>query len=194
MINTLVGRFHAHITFVSNNDDIQCPKGWKSTIIVLNKDNREQRDVMITRHFMLGSAKNPTFASIHKDCDLAKVQLGVAGYTVVRVKIEHEDLPTLPPSDRHYRECHIKIRKPVTYNIVPVEGFVESRNAMEVTDTHSVVFMNARYYRGTVSFVDWKTDTLVQQFKDLNPTCEVLEVKKESTVFDTNLNLDKWWA
>ena len=191
----LEGHFHAHITVRNDTEDPYFPpKGWKTTIIILNKADRSQRDAMITRHFMLGSEKTPDMLSIMAELDKASQSMTANGYEVLRSKLEHESLPTLPPSAETYREAHIKIRKPLSTKLLPLGEFVQSRNAMETSDTHEVVFLNARWYAGTVDAVDAYVDVAVKLFQEMNPDAEVLDVKKETTVFDTNLNLDKWWA
>lgn len=193
MVETLVGKFHAHIT-VHTDKEFECPKGWKTTIILLKKDGREQKDVMITRHFVLGSEKNPNLESIMNELHDTRKGLWGVGHNVIRVKLEHESLPTLSPTEITYRECHIKIKKPTETNLITVDGFVESSNPMEVTTTHSTVFLNARFYQGSVDNIDCAIDKVVEQLKALNPKCEILETKKETTVYDTNHGLDKWWA
>lgn len=190
----ITGKFHAHITIEGYNDGFICPKGWKNTIITLNKNNREQRDIMITRHFLHGSNKNPDFKSIEQDCNDAKLELENNGSIVTRIKLEHESLPTVDPTINNYRECHVKIKKPLNINLVLIDNFVESSNPMESHIDYSIVFINARYYSGTVDDIDIKIDNQINEFKILNPLCEVIEVKKESTIFDTNLELDRWWA
>lgn len=190
----LDGRFHAHLTILTDKPNFECPKGWKVTIILLRKGDVEQQDIMITKHFVKGTPKTPKTLSIYVDCERAKLELEYAGHKVIRTKIEHESLPTFAPSEAHYRECHVKIKKPVGTKLIAVPGFVESNNPMEVTDTHSTVFLNARFYSGSVNEVDETVDSMIDQVRKLNPLCTILEAKKESAIYDSNLNLDKWWA
>ena len=194
MLNDLKGKFHAHITVTAPEGEFQPPKGWKVTIIVLNKGDRSQQDVMITRHFMVGSEKTPYFMHILPELLDANNQLLAMGLVPARTKLEHEDLPTVAPTAEYYRECHIKIRVPTGYDLQTVPGYVQSRNPMEVAAEYTTVFLNARYYSGTVEEVDDNIDAAVMAIRITNPGCAILEVKKESTVVDTNLNLDKWWA
>lgn len=190
----LTGHFHAHITFETDKE-FEIPSGWKQTIIILNRDNRFQKDVMITRHFMVGGNKHPTQKSVLDHLNDTEASLIDAGLKVTRVKLEHEDLPTINPSPFNYREAHVKIRTPIIgYVLNSVAGYVQSRNPMVVEEPTEIVFLNARYYKGTVEMVDAAIDAQVELIKKLNPSCQVLEVKKETTVHDTNLKLDKWWA
>jgi hypothetical protein len=76
----------------------------------------------------------------------------------------------------------------------PLKDFVESRNPMEVTDSHKTVFLNARYRYGKVHGVDTWCNAYAQLLKINNPQIEVLEVKLETTVYDSNIELDRWWA
>lgn len=191
---TLTGRFHAHMTVGTQDDHFQAPRGWKTTIITLSRGDRQQKDVMITRHFMVGNEKHPDVDSVLNELDATAKQLAKHGQVVIRTKLEHEDLPTVGPSLDTYRECHIKIRKPIGVSLVPVVNYVQSRNPMVVTDTHETVFLNARFYNGTNEGVDSTIDSAVRTIGILNPGCEILEVKKETTVYDTNHKLDKWWA
>lgn len=190
----LQGKFHAHITMGTQDVDFQPPKGWKTTIITLSRGDRHQKDVMITRHFMVGSEKNPTLDSVMADMEATTTEMSDRGYDVIRAKLEHEDLPTIAPSLDTYRECHIKIQKPIGTKLSTVTNYVQSRNPMETTTTHETVFLNARYYNGTNEGVDGQIDSVVRTLGILNPDCKILEVKKETTVFDTNHKLDKWWA
>lgn len=192
----LKGNFHCHITYTTNKDTNLNFEvyGWKNTIITLNKDDVEQTDVMITKHYKLGSEKTPDYVSIIKNINDAVFSLEGYAVDVVRVKLEHESLPTLKTNQYNYRECHIKIMKPKSDFVVSIPGFVQSRNPMEVTGTHSTVFLNARFYDGDVDSIDRYIDASVKFISTLNPHAKILEVKKETCIEDTNLNLDKWWA
>lgn len=194
IVDDLRGKFHAHITLNTDNHNFICPKSWKTTIIVLSKNNREQKDIMITRHFSLGKNNIHNFDSIIKEIENAANELQQSGHNVIRKKLEHESLPTLPTTLNTYRECHIKIRKPNDVPLNTVDNFVESRNPMEIKDQHSTVFLNARFYKGTIDEIDNIINRAVEKIKVANPACNILEVKKETTVYDTNLLVDKWWA
>ena len=193
--DVLKGKFHAHITVRESTARTWIvPKGWKTTIIVLNRENRSQKDLMITRHFMLGSEKTPDMVSIMDEMELATQDMSAQGYDILRAKLEHESLPTLAPAHDTYREAHVKIQVPTGVLLQTVPDYVMSSNPMVSYPEYKVLFLNARYYEGTTEEVDRHVDYSVAMIKQANPQCTVMEVKKETTVFDTNHNLDKWWA
>lgn len=201
MVNELKGNFHAHITILTMDEHFIAPAGWKTTIILLSKEGRNQKDVMITRHYVSGTVKTPTVQDMLNHIRITGETLIANGHTVIREKLEHESLPTLPISVSNYRECHIKIRKPRGNVLIPVGNLVESRNPMVIAADHTVVFMNARFYGGEIEWVDLAIGELVTQLvknnqaMNLRDNCiAIIEVKIESTVHDSNLALDKWWA
>jgi hypothetical protein len=194
----LKGKFHAHITLLTDDNEFIAPSGWKTTIILLAKGDRNQKDVMITRHYVSDTIKTPGCKDMVENIELTSKQLTDAGHTVIRKKLEHESLPTVDVSPNNYRECHVKIRKKVGDVLHAPEGFVQSRNAMEVVGDTEIVFLNARYYKGQTGFIDYTINKEVSRIVNRNANkgvhVEVLETKIESTVYDTNLALDKWWA
>ena len=192
-LQQLKGNFHAHITIL-HNGDFKRLSGWKNTIILLSKDSQYQTDVMLTRHFRTNSHKTPDVYSILKVLDKAKMDLQSAGHKVVRVKLEHESLPTLNVSNQHYRECHIKYKVPHGEVLKSIGGFVPSSNPMSVHDSFSHLFLNKRVYEGDCQSVDDTIRKQVQLLSNINPNCTLIEVKIETTVWDSNLNHDKWWA
>jgi hypothetical protein len=192
-MDNLVGKFHAHIT-VHTNQDFQPPKGWKTTIILLTKDNKDQKDIMITKHYMTGRNNIKTVQDIVNNIKNTSTMLSNNGISVIREKLEHESLPTISPAENFYRECHIKIRVPNNVKLNTIDNFVQSRNPMELTENYSTVFLNSRYYNGSVQEIDANIEKSVEEIKRINTCCEILEIKKESTIYDTNLQLDKWWA
>lgn len=198
MHNHLKGKFHAHITIWTNDNNFVPPSGWKTTIILLAKDDRFQKDVMVTRHYVTDTLKTPNTSDIIDDVEKTAQHLRAIGHVVSRVKLEHESLPTLPISHSSYRECHIKVRKKVGSGIFIPDGFVQSSNPMEVKGDVETVFLNARFYKGEVAWIDYQIKKEVNRLVGRNAVrgyqIEVLETKIESTVYDSNLALDKWWA
>lgn len=193
-MSEIKGKCHAHITIEGPNVRFSCPKGWKVTIIVLNNFVQEQQDIIITRHFLIGSKKTPKISDIYEEMNRASDELTSKGRTVLRLKLEHETLPSFEPSIEHYRECHVKIKHPRNVEIATIPGFVPSRNVLEDVDAHRTVFLSARYYAGTLQNVDSTIDCAVETIKELNPNARILSVRKESIVFDSNLEMDNWWA
>ncbi|HEY5631201.1 MAG TPA: hypothetical protein VIR31_03670 [Nitrososphaeraceae archaeon] len=187
----LKGNFHCHITY-SGHKRVSV-SGWKDTIIIINKDDRFQEDVMITRHYFVPSKKTPTLQDVIDDIHRVKLLIET-NVRVTRWKLEHESLPTIPTTDYNYRECHIKIRIPRGYQVIPPDGFVMSRNAMEKIADTEVYFLNARFYKGTIDSINETIQRSVSLLKRMNPLLMVLEVKEETTIFDSNFSLDSWWA
>lgn len=188
----LQGHFHAHITYTQATEKKLEISGWKDTIIVINKDDRYQEDVMITRHYVVPSLKTPELIDVAIDLGRTCHMLKEQGVTIIRSKLEHESLPTYEPSKSTYRECHIKIKAQKGYQVLAPQGFVVSRNAMDKEG--EVYFLNARFYEGTIEEISVKISEAVNFLKYMNHLLTVLEVKEETTVFDSNLALDHWWA
>lgn len=177
----LKGKFHVHLT-IENESPIKI-KSWKQTIVLLSKENRSQLDIMFTKHYFVPSIKTKTVDCIKKDVAKYVDFLEKLGVKVVRVKLEHESLPTNPPSVSHYRECHIKVFEDKLQQIP--DGFVKSQNPVE----KGVYFINKRWYSGGVDSIQKEVESVVTLLGDA-----VKEVKVESIVYDTNKQLDKWWA
>jgi hypothetical protein len=193
----LHGNFHAHITLNTSQVGFAVPCGWKTTIILLNKGDREQKDTMITKHFRTDTEKTKNVEAIMEVLRNTALELAQdVNIQVVRVKLEHESLPTLNITEHSYREAHIKIQVPYgkDVNTNQLTNYVRSRNPMAVTPDGLITFLNVRFYAGTVSDVDQQINDDVILLQKCNPHIKVLEVKIESAIYDTNLLLDRWWA
>lgn len=188
----LKGKFHVHLTLLCNSFDSSL-KSWKTTIIQLNKGEQEQLDVMLTKHYFVPSRKTQSLEDIKSDVAQAVVDVKKLGYRVVRVKLEHESLPTLAPSRENYRECHIKLKLPKDYVLDCPEGFVKSSNPLAQLAEHDVYFINKRWYDGCVDSIEAEVAQAAAYVSQHN-SVEVLEAKVESVVLDSNQMLDKWWA
>jgi hypothetical protein len=189
---TLTGKFHVHLTLLCNSFDSSL-KSWKTTIIQLKKGEQEQIDIMLTKHYFIPSRKTQSLDDIKKDIAQAVQDVEQLGYKVVRVKLEHESLPTLPPSRENYRECHIKLKLPKGYVLDCPEGFVKSSNPLAQLDEYDVYFINKRWYDGCVDSIEAEVKQAIPYVLE-NNTVVVLEAKVESVVLDSNQMLDKWWA
>lgn len=193
-LQSLTGRFHCHITYETSNEIIEIPAGWKKTIILLDKGDRHQTDVMITRHFKMGTGKFLSDFSLRKAITDAVIHLELRGCNVTRVKLEHEDFPTLKPSQENYREVHVKVRVPHGKQFLPRARYVRSSNPFEIEENSNIYFWNARFYSGEVIHVDETIRREVRFMQSLNPDCEILEVKIETAVHDSNPQSDAWWS
>ena len=200
------GIFHAHLTVLAASDqlpaldDLCRGQRVKLTIVDLEKDRRQQRDVMTTSYYHESSPGSLT-RIIGKLNDLAHV-LDTQGYPVVRAKLEHETRPTVASFSRaQYHEVHIKLaipaesfprRRQQLAELGKVKGFVASNNPRERTDGQVMQFVNLRIYEGDQAGADARVRELV--------TCleaegfVVRETKQETVIFDTHLELDEWWA
>lgn len=201
------GKFHSHVTVeVSEQAQIEQLKGWcrerkiKLTVIDLERQERTQRDVMTTQHYRI--EEPDAVAQIVDKLKALSLDLEAHGYEVLRVKLEHESLPTLPRFSAHqYREVHIKLHlKPERYEqdmmrlkqLGQQQGFVPSSNPNERTHEHIAQFVNMRLYDGELA----QTEAKIQQVIEALQAHElvVAQVKAETTILDTNLALDRWWA
>lgn len=202
------GKFHSHITVnVQGAEQLDALRQFcrarkvKLTVIDLEHfDGRQQRDVMTTQHYRIEGDD-----AVHQIIDQLTALVGelkAADYDVVRVKLEHESLPTLPVFGAHnYREVHIKLRiEPDQYDQTmrwlkdhaAAFGYVPSNNPNERKTQWVTQFINLRLYEGTLAQTDQHVDALVDFLTDND--VHVAEVKRETTVFDTNLDLDHWWT
>lgn len=187
-MNLLVGKFHVHLTLDCKefNNKIH---SWKTTVIQLSKGEKQQLDVMLTKHYFIPSTKTNSVQDIKDDVAKAVASAVKAGYKVIRVKLEHESLPTIAPNKHNYRECHIKLELPKQYDLNVPEGFVKSKNPLAQTQDSDVYFINKRWYDGDVTEIDKSAQEVAQSLGSF-----VREVKLESIVIDSNQTLDKWWA
>lgn len=203
------GKFHAHVSIRTDNfEDLNSLRelcknylGTKITIIDLyDFKGNSQKDCMFTKYYNI--SHETAVDLIIDDLNGFAKDLINSGYAVMRIKLEHEGMPTLPNFNKeNYREVHVKMQIPkeeydekmkVLKESSTRFGYVPSRNpsAREEDVVHQ--FINLRYYEGTLGSVDAKVASLSDFLK--NNGIEVEEIKKETTVFDTNHDLDKWWA
>ena len=201
----LVGRFHAHLTVRVDPENIEglravCQdRRVKLTIIDLeNTEGRQQTDVMTTSYFLDKSHAAVTRIVDHL-IELADA-LDASGYSVIRAKLEHESTPSVETYSREqYHEVHIKLRIPTPeFDAARIRlgelgselGFVPSRNPLERRPEFTTQFVNLRIYEGDLSSADGRVAAIVQRVGD---EFEVIEVKRETTLFDTHQALDQWW-
>jgi hypothetical protein len=142
------GSHHAHFT-VAETHGLPLPSGFKVTEILLEGDDRTERDIMLTRYYG-GMTDIQAIASAKGDAACLR-QLG---FTVERVKLEvcgHMDGTPLCPS--RYAEGHIKLRIPdaefeeVMERLRPLQakmGFRLSQNPRERRDGITRQFANVR--------------------------------------------------
>ena len=199
------GKFHSHITVICDNDHIPALKllcktlRCVITVIDLEKDTKSQRDIMLTHHFYIGRGKYNSVDEIKTELENACSILTQNGFNVVRTKLEHESLPTVTPSESTYREVHFKCIMPVADRDVILatvrssnDTLVPSSNPYEnLGDGNVTQFINKRFYIGSVEEADTESDEIASM---LGTLCSVIEVKRESVVYDSNLSHDRWWA
>ncbi len=203
--SSLVGRFHSHLTVATT--ELERLRAFcrarkiKLTVVDLDdQKGREQRDVMTTRYHR--DEEPGAVGRIADDLVTLGNQLDGAGFLVLRAKLEHESQPSLEPyAPGRYHEVHIKLSIPAAEfdsrrewlrTEGPNHGFVASSNPRERTDTHVLQFVNLRIYEGTLADADVRVESLLTTLADAG--FAVIEVKRETTVFDTHHALDRWWA
>lgn len=201
----LKGKFHSHITVMCDSDRIDelrllCRQLYcKVTVIDLERGDRSQQDIMLTHYFHTKHGQYSSVEEIRSKLENDCVILKEHGFDAIRIKLEHESLPTNNPTADTYREIHFKCVMPSTERDAIIQRMAEfdstivpSSNPFEkLKDGNIVQFFNKRYYEGTVEEVD-QSSVMIEDH--LNTLCTVKEVKRESVVFDTNLEHDKWWA
>ncbi|MCB9763696.1 MAG: hypothetical protein H6739_28260 [Alphaproteobacteria bacterium] len=204
----LSGRFHSHLTV--RIDDPQAverlrafcrQRRVKLTVIDLaDTAGRAQRDVMTTAYHV-GRGPDALRAVLGEVAELS-CALEAAGFPVLRAKLEHESLPTLPALDaRRYRELHIKLALPADRFEAELDrlramsdgwGFVLSRNPHERRGDVVHQFLNLRRYAGTPAQADAFAAALVAALTEA--AFAVVETRRETAIVDTNLGHDRWWA
>ncbi|MEL6180985.1 MAG: hypothetical protein AAFS10_18635, partial [Myxococcota bacterium] len=101
----------------------------------------------------------------------------------------------------NYREAHLKLHiEPEDYEATmdwlraqaPRLGYVPSRNPLAVTRGRVVQFVNMRLYTGSLEDTDRRIDAVAEALRTHG--IKVGEIKRETTVADSNLELDRWWA
>lgn len=201
----LKGDFHAHLTVSVDLADLDALRQTclaqkvKLTVVELeNLEGRTQTDVMATcyfRDFEPGAVKRIAVK-------LAEMTIAfeAAGFDVIRAKLEHESLPSLPAFDReHYHEIHVKLSIPaaefdrVREDLLALgkqHDFVPSRNPRDRREGLVTQFVNKRLYSGEQADADLAVSRMLAA---LEPMATVLEVKRETVVFDTMQQHDRWW-
>ena len=184
-MSDLVGRFHAHV-YIEYSENLPRVKGWKQTRIELVKGDRSQKDLMFTRHFQVPSRRNPDFATVQKRVIDFSNKLR---QEVLRVKIEHQEFKTLPISPENYREYHYLFLRSSEDSLPPIlEGWVLSRN-LDNTDP-KLLFYNKRVRHGNIKEQDAKAFNEAMSLEGVS-----LEgFKEETVVYDSNPDMDSWWA
>ena len=202
----LAGKFHAHLTVAAESSQWETlrqkcrQRKAKLTIVDLeNLSGRSQTDVMATCYF-----QDPQAGAVERiTAELAATAeaLEEAGFPVLRAKLEHETAPSLPAFDRqHYHEIHIKLDLPAdgcqrAYQQLLAMGkehdFVPSKNPFDRRGDRVTQFVNKRLYDGDWSTADRSLEMLLAALREAS--FEVVEVKRETVVFDTNQQLDQWW-
>lgn len=135
---------------------------------------------MITKHFKIGvRVLDPH--DILNECLALQDEHKMF---IDRIKIE-KDNNFFPLSEKKYLECHVKIRG--TCNLSA--AWVRSRNPKDVTPEGDVYFWNRRVYQGNPEEVMPRLHAEV-----LDSKAEVLDLKFEQVVFDSNRDRDRWWA
>lgn len=207
----LIGKFHAHLTipesyldkaaYVLNKRKIK----HKVTVIDLYaNDNgvlREQRHAMITSHYH--TFRYQSYLGVEESVLKMVRALQESKIPVHRIKIEHEDLPTLAPTVYTYRECHIKIGFRNTnfkseLELLKMDTFLKdfrfSNNPHSSDSDFIYQFMNLRTRSGTILDFDSRIDLALQYLISEYPMLKISKPKIETTVIDTRMALDNWWA
>lgn len=210
----LAGKFHSHIT-MNVTDEYQAEAarelvGGKVTVINLEREDRKQVDMMLTHHYVTG--KGP-LRDYHDVVELLKrhgARLKEKGFEVTRLKLEHEPFDNRSPyqciqssfTDYEYIEVHVKVVVTGAHELMLLKqeaaemGWHPSNNPFAKTkDGKLVQFLNRRWYKhedeNDPNAVEAATETLVHNISHM--ITELKEIKYESAVYDSNINLDKWW-
>lgn len=194
----LSGRFHTHITVLADAEGLApicAAVGAKLTVIDLS-GRQEQRDQMLTVDH------SGSLTALEQGLFVVLSALEQAGLTVLRVKVEHGSLPTVPRVDPHrYREAHLKLRIPragldASLSVLRAGqarwGYALSRNPREQAEDHVVQFVNLRIYEGELAATDARIDAVAEWLTSIG--FPPIDVRREVALIDTAQELDAWWA
>lgn len=176
--------YHAHFTLDPDRRNVVSilPKGFKKTDIILENDIQTQTDEMITRHFKLGKDGFKTINDILIYCDKISKDL-----SCIRYKLEMTDGTFYPITDKNYMEIHCKVKENVSLNFV---DWVRSKNPKNLNITGDYeYFWNKRIRESKYTFLELK-EIIKKELSDINYT----ELKFEQVVYDSNSEVDNWWA
>jgi len=189
--------FHSHITINGTVDDAQSAaklvKG-KATIIHLENREQSQRDIMITNYYVVGKKGLTTSGDVFDKLIEHEKTLVDAGYNVVRSKLEQDVHGEYAKKayDQYY-EIHMKylLSKndlPLFKEVAYKRGWHPSTNPYQQNDDGTVVqFVNKRF-----DCIDNIEIDIEKTLKALS-IGEMKDVKKETVVYDSNIDHDKWW-
>ena len=199
-------KFHAHLTVEISGDRVDDLKDLckrekiKLTIVDLeNTSGQSQTDVMTTSYYRDNA--DGAVARIAKQLADTSEALSNSQFKVIRAKLEHESLPSLDTfSETNYHEIHVKLLIPdsayqethqALVTIGAKKGFVPSRNPLGQKEEGVTQFINQRIFSGSHEQADEKISDMLKSIEHLQ--LSVIEVKRETVIFDTHQKLDQWW-
>jgi hypothetical protein len=168
-------KFHIHLT-VSKIDTV--PLGWKETVILLEKDSKQQLDIMLTKHYKFGYKNINSLEDIK--LDINKLNLS----NLLRIKIEQDEGFYLPITQDNYVEVHVLCPEEVTLD----SSWVRSKNPKKQIEGKKHYFLNKRIYSG--ESINSVKKLILQELSGINYS----DIKLEQVVFDSNFNHDSWWS
>lgn len=201
MLEEFVGNFHSHITVSSEKGlaEFCHGRGLKPTIITDQRGNETKVSAMATAYHV---DKEPGAAiRIISWLHGKAADMRAAGFEVLRIKLEYEGYCHSGFSKDMYREIHIRsmvqageveakreeLSKAMTDH--GIEFFMSKNDA---NDKNRMVdqFVTARLYSGSELDAEKFRDRF---FRTVNSIVTVVEVKEETSIYDTNPRLDDWF-
>lgn len=206
-VEGLRGKFHAHLSLCTKESGLKSCEEFcraqrvKLTVIDLESSSgHTQTDVMTTSHYRDEEAG--AVPRILRQLSMLAKKANSAGFSVQRIKLEHESLPSLPQFDvEHYHEVHIKLKiakhtfaaaKQRLQELGAEYGFVASRNPRQVTEDFVYQFANMRIYEGTLEAADEHICTIQTALAENG--FDIEQVKRETVLLDTAYEMDSWWT
>lgn len=168
-------KFHVHLTLKQIN---HVPSGWKQTTILLERDSRQQLDIMLTKHYKFGYKGINTLEDIK--LDISKLNID----NLLRIKIEQDEGFYLPVTKDNYIEVHVLCPEETTLD----SSWVRSKNPKKQLEGKKYYFLNKRVYFG--DSVDSIKESIIKELSSINYT----ELKLEQIIFDSNFDHDSWWT
>lgn len=204
----LCGKFHSHLTVDAKSraeaERAAALTGGKLTVIDLSRGERRQTDWMITHHYATGARGLEDQYDIEALLRARARQLEESGVKVLRAKLEYDLLhdrsdrgQVSAALDNIYTEIHVKCllpgaRRGELCQVASRLGWHPSRNPFALREDGQLVqFVNRRFYGDTrLVDLDAAVDALMGPITTI---VEVLEIKYETAVYDTNDQHDRWW-
>lgn len=198
------GKYHVHFTIHGTPDDarkVANITGTKPTIIHLYSSAKTQVDPMLTKYFSPRSDQDVT--TIMNDIRHIGNRITECGTPLIRTKLEYIDeiQDDLVLDDHTYVEAHLKMvalmddydtMLGTATTLGKENGFALSRNPNDIHRGKIRHFANMRIKTGNAIGAKSRVRDIENILTDHG--IAIQETKIELNVYDSNHDIDRWWA